>query len=258
MEYIKFLAIGIVGGTAAGLLGVGGGTIIIPLLLYFTGMDIKAATAVSMMHITFASISGTIFNYFQKTIIFKYSLYFGLSGMAFSFLGSYLTKYIPDLTLKILYIFALTASFVLLLARSGISRGKSVELSPSRRDLYKIIPVGAVAGFMAGLLGIGGGFLFVPALIFFFGMPMNMATGTSLGAIIFTSIPGLAGKFLSVDFNVLFGIIVGIGGIAGVRIGTYLKRKTNPRATRILFILFFIIIFIRVVIDIISYFIKIS
>ncbi len=253
MEYIKFLGIGIIGGTAAGLLGIGGGTIIIPLLLYFTGMEIKAATAVSMMNIVFASTSGTIFNYFQKTIIFKYSLYFGLSSMAFSFLGSYLTKYIPSLTLKILYIFALTISFILLIMRFKFGREKPLELSPSRRDLYKIIPVGAVAGFMAGLLGIGGGFLFVPALMFFFGMPINIATGTSLGAIMFTSIPGLAGKFLSVDFNVLFGLVVGVGGVAGVRIGTYLKRKTNPKITRLLFILFFIIVFIRVVIDIVSY-----
>ncbi len=258
MEYIKFLGIGIVGGTAAGLLGIGGGTIIIPLLLYFTGMEIKAATAVSMVHITFASISGTIFNYFQKTIIFKYSLYFGLSGMAFSFLGAYLTKYIPGPALKIIYIFALTTSFILLLLRSRISRERDWGLPPTRKDLYRIIPVGAVAGFTAGLLGIGGGFLFVPALLFFFGMPINIATGTSLGAIIFTSIPGLAGKFLSVDFNVLFGIVVGTGGIAGVWIGTYLKRKTSPRAIRLLFILFFIIVFTRVVIDIVSYYMKIS
>ncbi len=254
MEYIKFLGIGLIGGSAAGLLGIGGGTVIIPLLLYFTGMEIKAATAVSMMNIVFASISGTIFNYFQKTIIFKYAVYFGLSSMAFSFLGSYLTKYIPGLALKILYVFALTASFILLILRFKFGKDRKVELSPARKDLYKIIPVGAIAGFMAGLLGIGGGFLFVPALMFFFGMPINIATGTSLGAIIFTSIPGLAGKFLSVDFNVFFGLIVGTGGIAGVRIGTYLKRKISAKTIRLLFILFFLIVFVRVLIDIISYF----
>ncbi len=251
MEYIKFLGIGVIGGTLAGLLGIGGGTVIIPLLLYFTGMDIKAATAVSMMHITFASISGTIFNYFQKTIIFKYSIYFGLSSMVFSFLGSYITKYVPDLALKSIYVFALTISLVLLIIRFRFGKDKVGELSPGKKDLYKIIPVGVVAGFMAGLLGIGGGFLFVPALMFFFGMPINIATGTSLGAIIFTSIPGLAGKFLSVDFNVLFGLVVGTGGIAGVRLGTYLKRKISLRVSRNLFILFFIIVFIRVVIDLI-------
>ena len=249
MEYITFLMIGIIGGTVAGLMGIGGGTVIIPLLLYLSGIDIKAATAISMVHIVFASISGTIFNYYQKTIIFKYSLYFGLSSMVFSFLGGYLTKYIPDLTIKIMYLAALTVSFILLLLRSRITSHKT---EPSKSDLYKIIPIGAVAGFMAGILGIGGGFLFVPALLFFMGLPMSIATGTSLGAIIFTSIPGLAGKMISVDFNILFGVIVGLGGIGGARLGTYLKRKINPAAIRIIFILFFVAVFARVIIDILS------
>ncbi len=249
MQYITFILIGIIGGTVSGLMGIGGGTVIIPLLLYLSGIDIKVATAMSMVHIVFASISGTIFNYYQKTIIFKYSLYFGLSSMLFSFLGGYLTKYIPDLTIKIMYISALTVSFIILLLRSRITGHKT---EPSKKDLYKIIPIGAVAGFMAGILGIGGGFLFVPALLFFMGLPMNIATGTSLGAIIFTSIPGLAGKILSVDFNILFGVIVGIGGIGGARLGTNLKRKISPAATRIIFILFFVVVFIRVIIDILS------
>jgi uncharacterized membrane protein YfcA len=249
LQYITFILIGIIGGTVSGLMGIGGGTVIIPLLLYLSGIDIKAATAMSLVHIVFASISGTIFNYYQKTIIFKYSLYFGLSSMLFSFLGGYLTKYIPDLTIKIMYISALTVSFIILLLRSRITGHKT---EPSKSDLYKIIPIGAVAGFMAGILGIGGGFLFVPALLFFMGLPMNIATGTSLGAIILTSIPGLAGKILSVDFNILFGVIVGIGGIGGARLGTYLKRKISPAATRIIFILFFVVVFIRVIIDILS------
>ena len=249
MEYITFILIGLIGGTVSGLMGIGGGTVIIPLLLYLSGIDIKAATAMSMVHIVFASISGTIFNYYQKTIIFKYSLYFGLSSMLFSFLGGYLTKYIPDPTIKIMYLAALTISFILLLLRSKIT---SYKINPSKSDLYKIIPIGAVAGFMAGILGIGGGFLFVPALLFFMGLPMNIATGTSLGAIIFTSIPGLAGKIISVDFNILFGAIVGLGGIGGARLGTYLKRKINPAITRTIFILFFAAVFVRVIVDILS------
>jgi len=249
LEYATFILIGLIGGTVSGLMGIGGGTVIIPLLLYLSGVDIKAATAISMVHIVFASISGTIFNYYQKTIIFKYSLYFGLSSMLFSFLGGYLTKYIPDPTIKIMYLAALTVSFILLLLRSKIT---SYKINPSKSDLYKIIPIGAVAGFMAGILGIGGGFLFVPALLFFMGLPMNIATGTSLGAIIFTSIPGLAGKIISVDFNILFGAIVGLGGIGGARLGTYLKRKINPAITRTIFILFFAAVFVRVIVDILS------
>jgi len=249
LEYVTFLFIGIVGGTVAGLMGIGGGTVIIPLLMYLSGVEVKAATAMSMVHIVFASISGTVFNYYQKTIIFKYSLYFGLSSMVFSFLGGYFTRFIPDLTIKILYLVVLTLSFVLLILRSRI---EGYRPEPAKRDIFKIIPIGVIAGFMGGLLGIGGGFLFVPALLFFTGLPMNLATGTSLGAIIFTSIPGLIGKALSVDFNIIFGVVVGVGGIGGARLGTYLKRKIRQPVTRIIFILFFIAVFARVIIDILT------
>jgi uncharacterized protein len=247
LEYITLMLIGVTGGAVSVLMGIGGGTVIIPLLLYLSGVDIKTATAMSMVHIVFASISGTIFNYFQKTVIFRYSIYFGLSGMAFSFLGGYFTKFIPELAIKIMYLAALAASFVLLLLRTKIEKHRVI---PSKGDIYKIIPIGAVAGFMAGILGIGGGFLFVPALLFFMGLPMNIATGTSLGAIIFTSVPGLVGKALSVDFNIFFGIIIGIGGIGGARLGIYLKKKIKPLFIKIIFILFFTAVFIRVVIDI--------
>jgi uncharacterized membrane protein YfcA len=230
-------------------MGIGGGTIIIPMLVYISGVDIKEATAISMIHIMFASIAGTVFNYLQKTIIFKYALYFGISSMVFSFLGGYFTRRIPDLIIKILYLLVLTVSFVLLLLRSRITEHK---VQASKRDIYKIIPISAVAGFMGGLLGIGGGFLFVPALLFFMGLPINLATGTSLGAIIFTSIPGLAGKLISVDFNILFGITVGIGGVGGARVGTYIKRKIKPIVVRIIFILFFIAVFTTVIIDLLS------
>jgi len=212
MEYLKFLLIGVVGGTASGFFGIGGGIVMIPLLVYFVGIELKAATAMSMVQIVFSSISGTLFNYFQKTINFKYSAYFGLSAAAFSFLGSYLTKYIPILAIKIIYLFAVAASLILFFLRRKI---EDKNLAGSEVRFYKIIPVGAIAGFTAGILGVGGGFLFVPALLFFCSLPIKIAVGTSLGAIIFVSIPGVIGKVISVDFDVVLAIAIGIGAVGG-------------------------------------------
>jgi len=247
MEYLKFLLMGVAGGTLSGFLGIGGGILMVPLLIYFTDVGIKAATAISMMQIVFASFFGTIFSYFQKTIIFKYSTYFGLSSLLFSFLGSYLTRYIPNLAIKIIYLSAAIISFILFFFRSKLEKHNTLL---SKNKFYLIIPVGAIAGFAAGLLGIGGGFMFVPALIFFFNLPIKIAIGTSLGAILINSIPGLIGKMISVKFDVLTGILVGIGSIAGARIGTYLHKRINPKITRIIFTLLLIIIIIRVIVDI--------
>ena len=250
MVYLKFVLMGVIGGMVSGFLGIGGGIVMIPLLLYFTDVGLKAATAISMVQVVFSSISGTIFNYFQKTINFKYSAYFGLPAAVFSFLGSYLTKYIPDLAIKIIYLFAVAVSFVLFFLRSKIEKKR---LTSSEIRFYEIIPVGIIAGFTAGLLGVGGGFLFVPALLFFCSLPIKVAVGTSLGAIIFTSIPGMIGKVISVDFDAMFAIVVGISAIGGSRLGTYLNRKVNPKVIRIIFALLLAVIIIRVAIDLLNH-----
>ena len=250
MEYLKFLLIGVVGGTVSGFFGIGGGIVMIPLLVYFVGVELKAATAMSMVQIVFSSISGTLFNYFQKTINFKYSAYFGVSAAAFSFLGSYLTKYIPNLAIKIIYLFAVIASLILFFLRRKI---EDKNLDGSAVRFYKIMPVGAVAGFTAGLLGVGGGFLFVPALLFFCSLPMKIAVGTSLGAIIFVSIPGVIGKVISVDFDVVLAIAIGIGAVGGSKLGTYLNRKVNSKIIRIFFALLLLTMITRVLIDLLNH-----
>ncbi len=250
MEYLKFLLIGIVGGTASGFFGIGGGIIMIPLLVYLVGVELKAATAMSMVQIVFSSISGTLFNYFQKTINFKYSAYFGVSAAAFSFLGSYLTKYIPNLAIKIIYLFAVTAALILFFLRRKI---ENKNLAGSEVRFYKIMPVGAVAGFTAGLLGVGGGFIFVPALLFFCSLPIKIAVGTSLGAIIFVSIPGVIGKVISVDFDVVLAIAIGIGAVGGSKLGTYLNRKVNSKIIRIFFALLLLAMITRVTIDLLNH-----
>ena len=250
MVYLKFILMGVIGGTVSGFLGIGGGIVMIPLLLYFTDVGLKAATAISMVQVVFSSISGTIFNYFQKTINFRYSAYFGLSAAVFSLLGSYLTKYIPDLVIKIIYLFAVAVSFVLFFLRNKMEEKR---ITVNKIKFYEIIPVGIISGFTAGLLGVGGGFLFVPALVFFCSLPMKVAVGTSLGAIIFTSIPGVIGKIISVDFDIVFAIIVGVAAIGGSRLGTYLNRKANSKIVRIIFALLLTVIIIRVVIDLLNH-----
>lgn len=80
MEYLKFFGIGVLDGIIAGLLGIGGGVLIIPILLYIANVEIKISTAVSAVQVFFASSFGTLFNYFQKTINIRYALIFGISS----------------------------------------------------------------------------------------------------------------------------------------------------------------------------------
>lgn len=256
MEYVIYIVIGICGGTLSGLLGIGGGIVIIPLLLYFTGLDIKTTTAVSMVQIFFASLSGTIFNYIEKNIKIKYALYFGIFSMIFSFIGSFFTGHIPDITIKILYLATVIISLAMFIVRSFFIREKNMEqvsektdFKSENRKLLKVVPLGAVAGFLGGVLGIGGGFLYVPVLMFFLDLPLKTAIATSLAIILFNSIPGVIGKIISIDFNWITALIISLGSVGGSRLGTYIKSKARPIVIKVIFIVTLLTIIIRVIID---------
>jgi len=246
MEYLKFLAVGILGGTVSGLIGIGGGVIMLPILIYIMGVEAKIATALSMVQVLFSSISGSLFHYKEKTIRINYALYFGISSMAFSFLGSYITKYTSDNVIKSVYLITTIAILVLFLLVK--SDGKQEHIL-TKQKLYTIIPIGAAAGFIGGLLGLGGGFLFVPILTCLFCLPIKVAVGTSLLAVFFNSIPGVIGKIISVKFDIYIALVLGIGAVAGSRLGSYLNKKMSHKAIRIFFITVLSIAIVRVLVD---------
>ena len=256
MEYVKYILIGVAGGTLSGLLGIGGGFIVIPALIYFTTTGTKQATAISMVQIFFASAFGTLFNYLKKTLRIKYALYFGIASMGFTFAGSYLTKYFTDTTIKIIYLSAITLSLALFIIRSCLEKiGKAVECcriedaALEKRKLFKAIPLGMAAGFLGGILGVGGGFLYVPLLVFFLDLPLKVAIGTSLMIILFNSIPGVIGKILSVEFNYITALIIAVSSVAGARLGTYINQKVKPLIIRVIFIFMLLVIIGRVAFD---------
>jgi uncharacterized membrane protein YfcA len=259
MEYLEFFGIGVLGGLIAGFLGIGGGILVLPILLYVANVEVKVATAVSALQTFFASSFSTLFNYLQKTINIRFGFVFGLTSAAGYFLGSYFTKYIPATAIKIVYICAAILSIGLFYLRreSGSCIEKSgiaVNLIPDKRSCLKIIPVSLVSGFVFGLLGIGGGALYVPLLVFMFGFPLKIAIGTSLMIIFLSSIFGVIGKLMVIRFDFFLGLAVALGSIVGSRIGTYLNIKVRPKIIKITFIILLVITIIRVALDLFSSF----
>lgn len=259
MEYLKFFGIGILDGIIAGLLGIGGGVIILPILLYITNVEVKVATAISAVQVFFASSFGTFFNWLQKTINFKFALIFGLSSGLTYFFGSYFTPYIPGNTIKILYFCAVVLALVLFFIKRNSKDGTeeiklAVKRMPYRMAYFKIIPIALVAGFAFGVLGVGGGFLYVPFLVILFDLPLKVAIGTSLMIVLCNAILGIIGKLLSVRFDIFIGLAVAVGAIVGSRIGTYINKKISTKIIKIIFIILLTIIIIRVGIDLYSIF----
>ena len=133
MEYLIFFGIGIFTGIITTLLGIGGGVIILPILLYITNIEVRAATAISAVQVFFASSFGTFFNWPQKTINFRYTLIFGISSGITYFFGSYFTSYFLGNTIKIIYLGIVVLALVLFfIKRTSKDSNQDLALAAKR------------------------------------------------------------------------------------------------------------------------------
>ena len=250
IEYLKFFGIGLVTGSITTMLGIGGGLIILPVLLYLTNVELRTATAISAVQVFFASSFGTLFNRTQKTINLRYALIFGISSGITYFFGSYFTRFIPENIIKIIYLCSVILALVLFFIKRNNNENNNLELAakriPKKIDYFKIIPIALFAGFSFGILGVGGGFLYVPLLMLLFDLPLKVAIGTSLMIVLCNAIPGITGKLLSIKFDIFIGLAVGIGAIAGSRVGTYLSKRISEKVIKVIFALLLAVIIGRV------------
>ena len=234
LGYIGALVIGLV----LGLIGGGESILTVPLLVYLLGYNPVVATAYSLFVVGASSLIGVIEKHQKKLVDFK-------TGLAFSF-PSFLAVYIsrrfvvpniPDEILSI-YQYVLTKEmlimlfFALVMLIASFSMVKnSVEntLPFIKQSYYKTFLQGLVIGSITGLIGAGGGFLYVPALVLWAGLSMKNAVGTSLIIISINSIIGFLGDLhvLTIEWNFLltFTILTVLGVLLGGYLSKYVSNK---------------------------------
>lgn len=208
-------------GLSLGLLGSGGSILTVPVLIYLVGQDPKVAIAGSLLIVGIISIFSALPYAKQGLIRWRTALLFGGPGMLGAVLGAWGAHYVSS-TLQMLIFAALLLSAAYLMF-------KPVNLDETQspiteRAFYKIGLDGLVVGAITGLVGVGGGFLIIPALVLLGGLSMRLAVGTSLVIIAAKSLVGfvaylkvLEALSLSIDWHIilLFSIIGVIGGWLG-------------------------------------------
>ena len=211
-------------GVSLGLLGSGGSILTVPVLVYLVDEPEKVAIAESLAIVGLISFAGAIPYAIKKRVHWKSVLYFGIPGMAGTYGGAYLSNYVSG-TLQLIVF-----GFVMLIAAFMMFRNQNPLGSASYNEYprYKIILEGVGVGVMTGFVGVGGGFLIVPALVLMEGLPISLAVGTSLVIISMKSFSGfykyldvLASVNLSVNWSLLliFSAIGVLGSFAGKKIG---------------------------------------
>lgn len=203
-------------GVSLGLLGGGGAILTTPILLYVVGLDAKEAITGSLLVVGVTSAVSTAFHMRLGNVDFRTGAIFGGAGMAGAFVGGKLAAYISGTVLLIAFAAMMLVTAIMML------RGRREVKGDGQMHPVKVVAVGASVGLVAGLLGAGGGFLIVPALTLFGGIPMRRAIGTSLFVITLQSFAGFAGhaahSHVDVPVLALMTATAVVGTIAGVRL----------------------------------------
>lgn len=234
-------------GVSLGLIGSGGSILTVPVLVYLFNVDAVAATAYSLFIVGLTAAIGS-FNYFKKGLInIKTAIVFGIPSIAAVFLTrAYIVPAIPTelltinkfLVTKSLFLLLLFAILMVFSAFSMILPKKNSELGvegPQKFNYPLILIEGGIVGVITGLVGAGGGFLIIPALVILSKLPMKEAIGTSLVIIAAKSLIGFLGESGETFIDWFLISKVSVFATIGIFIGIYLSKKLDGNKLKPIF-----------------------
>lgn len=304
---VSFFIAALVGvgvGVLSGLLGIGGGTVMVPLFRLTFGMEPIAATATSLFTIVPTSISGMWKHAKNKTSLPRVGIVCGLTGACLSPVGVWAANVSPGWAIMgAAAVVVMYSSFTMLKkalaapkggaakrsrkacekksttsdtaavgttgdaaaaslaatapVAAGGSSAAGAQAAPLEAPAIKLTPkyvakvalIGVVAGFMSGYVGVGGGFITVPLFVSMLGIPMRLASGTSLTAVCILAIPGVIEQAVLGNIDYMVGVAMMVGSIPGAIVGANLVKRVPERALCFAFALFLLLMAVLLVVN---------
>lgn len=231
---------GVLIGAALGLLGGGGSVLTVPIFVYVLGFSPKEAIAMSLAVVAATSAFGTVGYWRAGHVNVRIATVFGGIAMLGTLLGVRLARFIPGTTQMVIFGAVMLAAAVFML-RGRPACGKRAE-SVARPvvSTVKVIPGGLLVGSLTGIVGVGGGFLIVPALVLM-QMPLREAVGTSLLVITGTCVVGFLGYLGHVSVDWVAVALVAAGTLPGIAMGSYLHQFVPQSILRRGFAVFLVV-----------------
>jgi uncharacterized membrane protein YfcA len=237
MKELEAYTASVVIGLCLGLIGAGGSILTIPVFVYILKTDPAISTVYSMFIVGICSLTGSILSFFKKLVDLKAAILFGMPSVAGVFIARKLIFPAFPEKLFSIHSFAVSKDFFIMISLAVIMFFISVKMlrkkckaiiiadDEDKRRAALFLLQGIITGIISGLLGVGGGFLIVPALLLWLRLPMKTAIGTTLFIITINSVAGFVSSYTSVFIEWPLLVKFALGAIAGILAGTKLSEK---------------------------------
>ena len=239
IEYFCALLIGIV----LGLTGGGGSILTVPVLVYILNFNPIIASSYSLFIVGITSLFGTLINFKKGNVVLKTGLLFAIPSLISVYITrKYILHTIPEIIIQNSY-FTITKDLFLMVlfavvmffAALSMLKTPTSEIVENKTNLFIIIIQIFCVGILIGLIGAGGGFLIIPALVHFAKLPIKKAIGTSLLIIACNSLIGFSGDVQNINPDWYFLFKFASFAMTGIFIGIYLSRFFNERSLKKIF-----------------------
>lgn len=243
------LALGILVGIIASIVGIGGGVFFVPILYFIFNLDIHECVGTSLFAILFLSASAFLQYSRYGKVNYKIALFLEIPTATGAYLASIISTYLTSFQIRL--IFSITLYFVSLNLLRSYRKCEESDISSyniSRRRLIMGMMVSFLAGMIAGTTGSSGGILKTPIMILVLELPTKVAVGTSSLMIFFTSLAGFLGHAQVGQVNYSYGISLGLGAVIGAQIGSRLAIRMRSMTIRGILAVILIIVSTRMII----------
>ncbi len=236
----ELTVLGISVGVLSGFFGIGGGTILVPLLLML-GYETKAAIGISVLQMVFSSVYGSYLNNKKGTLDIAMVLVIGIGGFIGALLSGMIASSFDDATLEMIFLgFAIFALFRLFFKTKEHRDQREV----SKLTLLMIgIPLGAISM----TIGVGGSIILVPILVGFLHVPLKKAISAGLFFVIFSSVAGFISHARLGHIDYVSGATIGLASLIGVYIGIHLKDRVNTVLQKRILVGFYLLLVLYLV-----------
>lgn len=239
------ILVGLGAGLLSGMFGVGGGILVVPSLILLLRMDNRIANGTSLGAVLPISVSSLVTYWSQGNVDWWMALWLSIGALAGALYGTKWIHFMPRRVLGYMFVVVLVVTAVRLFIPMTSTGRDPLDVATA----VALIAIGFATGVLAGLLGIGGGVVMVPAMVVFFSEPSVIAKGTSVAVIIPTSIMGTWRNWKADNVDLKVAAIVGLSGIASAVAGGIIADVMSEDVSNVLFASLIVVVAIRMIWD---------